>query len=124
MLIIGAIPNQAKKHAKKANHVMWNVRICTILTLKKFDQSAVALFRCSITVSLILTPQRRPSWFGSWVKQRRSQYVDLSQSSAIAAQNKSILQIYQEIDLQRSNYLAKQVNLGIDKYQGKARIQA
>ena len=42
--ISGAMPNQAKKQEKNANHVMWNVRICTILTFRKFDHRAVALF--------------------------------------------------------------------------------
>ena len=32
--ISGAMPNQPKKHRKNAIHVMWNVRIGTVLKLK------------------------------------------------------------------------------------------
>ena len=48
--INGAMPNQAKKHEKKANHVMWNVLIWGIFTFRKFDHNAVALFSSSITI--------------------------------------------------------------------------
>jgi hypothetical protein len=41
--ISGAMPNHAKKHEKKANHVMWNVLICGIFTFRKFDHSPPAL---------------------------------------------------------------------------------
>ena len=46
--ISGAMPNQPKKHRKKANHVMWNARICGVLRLNRLIR--VALFRIS-TVS-------------------------------------------------------------------------
>jgi hypothetical protein len=49
-LIKGAMPNQAKKHEKKANHVRWNVLIWGILTFRKLDHSAVALLSNSMNV--------------------------------------------------------------------------
>ena len=48
MAISGAMPNQPKKHRKKANHVMWNARICGVLRLNRLIR--VALLRIS-TVS-------------------------------------------------------------------------
>ena len=44
--ISGAMPNQAKKHRKKANHVMWKARICGVFRLKR--SMRVALFFTSI----------------------------------------------------------------------------
>ncbi len=43
----GAIPNQAKKHKKKANHDMWNARICGVLSENR--SMLVALFLTSIS---------------------------------------------------------------------------
>ena len=40
--ISGAMPNQAKKHRKKANHVMWKARIGLVFRLKRSIE--VALF--------------------------------------------------------------------------------
>ena len=42
--INGAIPNQAKKHRKNANHDMWKARICGRLILKKLLHRDVDLF--------------------------------------------------------------------------------
>ena len=48
------MPNHAKKQEKNANHVMWNVLICTIFTFKKLPQRLVALFCSSIEIPPIL----------------------------------------------------------------------
>ena len=43
----GAMPNQAKKQRKNANHVMWNARIWGVLMLK--SRIRVALLLTSMT---------------------------------------------------------------------------
>lgn len=53
--ISGAMPNQPKKHRKKANHVMWNVRTCGVLRLNKLIR--VALFK----ISTVFPPWARRS---------------------------------------------------------------
>ena len=47
--IKGAMPNQPKKHRKKANHVIWKARICGVFRLNRSIR--VALFRMSTGLS-------------------------------------------------------------------------
>ncbi len=46
--IMGAIPNQPKKHRKKAIHVIWKARICGVLKLRRLILVALALFFITI----------------------------------------------------------------------------
>ena len=49
--ISGAMPNQPKKHRKKANQVRWNVRICGVARLNSLMLVALPLSKADISSS-------------------------------------------------------------------------
>jgi hypothetical protein len=55
--INGAIPNQAKKHRKNANQLMWNARICGVFRLKR--SMRVALPEEEDTIQILLVVKMR-----------------------------------------------------------------
>ena len=54
--ISGAMPNQPKKHRKKANQVRWKVRIWGVAKLNRLIRVALALSNAELNIVIISTP--------------------------------------------------------------------